>query len=368
MNVRVITSLRQFDALAPAWEALTAESGQRSPFLSHDWFACCWRTAGRNHKREVWVLEDDAAPVAFLPLVRWKGRHAGFPARMMGFLESPDTPFTDVPFVGSCEAVVGAFAEALQGRPGWDVLRLNKLPSGSQTLQALERLLPGRFLWRVVSRGRSPYVTIAGDWKNFLAQKSHRFRKTCRNIENRISRSGQVTVEEHRSVDPDAPVFGEVIEVSRQSWKGPRGLSMATMSGMPRFFRELTQRASANGWLHLWVLRLDGRAVATEYQIRSDGRLHALRADFDSMLANLSPGAALNQRIIETLFERTDVAEYDMGPGGNPYKLRWATGEHESVSIQVYAPTSYGRLLHAVDTRLIPLVRRWRARLRAACA
>ena len=39
MRVRLATSLREFDALAPVWRELTRESGQTSPFLSHDWFA-----------------------------------------------------------------------------------------------------------------------------------------------------------------------------------------------------------------------------------------------------------------------------------------------------------------------------------------
>jgi CelD/BcsL family acetyltransferase involved in cellulose biosynthesis len=143
---------------------------------------------------------------------------------------------------------------------------------------------------------------------------------------------------------------------------------MATMEGMPRFFREFTRRASANGWLHLWVLRLDGRAVATEYQIGENGSVHALRADFDASLAELSPGAGLNLRIMRLLFEGGRVREYDMGPGTNPYKLRWATGLHEAVSLEAYAPTASGRLAHGLVTRVLPRLRGLRDRWRAACA
>jgi len=143
---------------------------------------------------------------------------------------------------------------------------------------------------------------------------------------------------------------------------------MATMEGMPRFFHELTRRASANGWLHLWILRLDGRAVATEYQIGANGSIDALRADFDSGLADLSPGSHLLAEIIRALFERGDIREYNMGPGVNEYKLRWANGGHDLVSYEVYAPTRYGRLLHTADTRLIPRARQWRDRVSRLCS
>jgi CelD/BcsL family acetyltransferase involved in cellulose biosynthesis len=339
-----------------------------SPFLSHDWFACCWRTAGPNRRRELWLIEDVVGPVALIPLVYSREKIHGLPARHLRFLDSPDTPFAELPVARGMDEVIATFLEALRRRRDWDVLALSKLPAHSTTLKALQGALTGQFAWRVAGRIESPYLEIDGSWRQFLEGKTQRFRKTCRNLENRIMRAGRVTVEEHRQVDADGPLFAEVMEVSRQSWKGPRGFAMATMQGMPRFFRELTQRASANGWLRLWILRLDGRAAATEYQIGENGSVYALRADFDSSLAELSPGAYLNLRIVQSLFERQEIRQYDMGPGLNEYKLRWASGAHEAVALEAYAPTPYGRLLHTVETRLLPLVRRWRAGGNDRCA
>ena len=36
MKIRRITDRAGFDALAPVWDAVAAESGQTSPFHSHD--------------------------------------------------------------------------------------------------------------------------------------------------------------------------------------------------------------------------------------------------------------------------------------------------------------------------------------------
>src|SRR5262249_49971307 len=246
---------------------------------------------------------------------------------------------------------------------------LSNLPADCLTFKALGSALTGQFLWRVARRGQSPYLKVAGTWESFYRTKTQRFRKTCRSIENRIRAYGEVTVEEHCQVDPDGSLLRDVMEISRLSWKGPRGLAMATMQGMPRFFRELTQRASTNGWLHLWVLRLNNQAVATEYHIGTDDQLHALRADFDPAFGALSPGAYLNFSIIRSLFERPRVHRYNMGPGANDYKLRWASDADEVVALEVYAPTPYGRFLHAIETRLVPTARRWRNQLtRRRCA
>ena len=363
MKARLITSLREFDALAPIWQEVTREGNHGSPFVSHDWFACCWRTAGPDRHREVWLLEDAAGPVGFIPLVRWKARRRGLPVRMVAFLDSPDTPFIDLPIAGALDETFAAFASAFRDRRDWDVFSLQRVPVHSKTANALEVALGADFPYHVSGHERIPFLPITGGWEDFFRHRTQRFRKTCRNIENRLRRSGTVTVEEHRQVDPEGALFAEVMEVSRQSWKGPRGLAMATMEGMPRFFQELTRRASANGWLHLWILRLDGRAIATEYQIGADGAIDALRADFDSSLSELSPGSHLLAEIIRALFERGGFHQYNMGPGSNDYKLRWASDAHDLITYEVYAPTRYGHLLHGMETRVVPWMRQWRDRM-----
>ena len=362
VRVRRIETFREFVDLAPAWSELARASGQASPFLSHDWFWCCWQAEREGYRPEILVVEDSGGTLAILPTARWRGGRRALPVRRLGLFESPDAPWLDMLALGEPNRALAALLDHLVSRSDWDALLLQKLLAASPMVKALGDLLPGRLLWRRGNTLLSPYLTIAGTWEAFYRGKTQRFRKTCRNIENRIRRARDVVVEEHRSVDPDGPVFAEVLEVSRRSWKGAEGLAMATMRGMPLFFRELTRRASANGWLHLWILRLDGRAVATEYQIASGTSRHALRADFDEAVGNLSPGSYLNFRIVQSLFERGDVDEYDMGPVTNDYKLQWATGSHESVTLEAYAPTAYGRLLHGIETRLLPFARRWRDR------
>ncbi|HXG02814.1 MAG TPA: GNAT family N-acetyltransferase [Candidatus Binatia bacterium] len=364
MKLRRVTALREFDALAPVWEEVAREAGQSSPFLSHDWFACCWRTAGPQRRREVWVLEDSAGPLALVPLLHYRTRVRGLPVRVLSFLESPDTPFADLLVARGLDEVMTALVQALRERTDWDLLRLAKLPAAGPTAKALQGVLAAHLPSRVAGHEQSPYLRLAGTWEEFFRSRSQRFRKTCRSIENRIHRRGSLAVEEHRSVDPDGPVFRDLLEVSLASWKADRGVALATMDGMPRFFRELTRRASARGWLRLWVLRLEGRAIATEYQIGANGVVHALRADYDAALADLSPGAYLNLEIVRRLFGDPGLVVYDMGPGVNEYKLRWASGAHELVTLEFYAPTVAGRLLKGLETWLLPTARRWRDRLR----
>ena len=361
MKTRVVTSMHDFDALAPLWRDIVQERNDASPFSSHDWFSCCWRTASPRRAPEVTIVEDAAGPFALFPLARYRAAIRRLRVNVLTFLDSPDTPFAEFPVARDIAAAVSRFVDSLADRRDWDVLSLPKLRVDSPTVKALTSTLEGRLGWRIGTRDVSPYVALAGTWERYFRDKTQRFRKTCRNIENRLQRAGAVSLEEHRTVGADDAVFAELMEVSRRSWKAPHGVAVATMEGMQQFFADLTPRASANGWLHLWILRLDGRPVATEYQLAGGGVIHALRADYDSALSELSPGTYLNAAIVRGLFERPEAREYDMGPGTNEYKLRWASGAHEWVVFEIYNRTTLGRTLHAIENHLLPMARRWRA-------
>src|SRR6266851_1964364 len=58
MKTRRVESLAEFETLRSAWAAVVRESGQTSPFLSHEWFTCCWRGAGAARRPEAILVED----------------------------------------------------------------------------------------------------------------------------------------------------------------------------------------------------------------------------------------------------------------------------------------------------------------------
>jgi CelD/BcsL family acetyltransferase involved in cellulose biosynthesis len=279
----------------------------------------------------------------------------------VGMLNAPDTAFADWLIVGRPEPVIEVVLADLAGRRDWDVLALNALPAASLTLKALHAWLPGHYRWQPLPPLRSPYLNTTGTWEEFWAGTSQRFKKTVRNVRNRLAKAGNVSVEEHRAVSPDSSVFTDLLAVSERSWKAPRSLAIATMPAMPGFFRDLTAHASQRGWLRLWIMRLDGLPVATEYQLEADGRVHALRADFDSAVPDdLSPGTHLSAEIVRALFGRETVYEYDMGPGDDEYKSRWAGAARELGRLRIFRPGAYGALLYTAEARVLPTVRRLR--------
>jgi CelD/BcsL family acetyltransferase involved in cellulose biosynthesis len=209
----------------------------------------------------------------------------------------------------------------------------------------------------------TPYVEIRDGWDTFLRGRSPKFRKTHRNIANRIARVGGVTVEMFRE-DPSSLLLKETASVSSKGWKDAKGFSISSSPSTLRFFDELTRTASDEKWLYLWLLKVHGKPAAMEYDLLADGRAYALRADYDPGYRDLSLGRYLEAQILQHLFA-TNQLEYRTGPGLNTYKRHLTEQVRENHSVTIYRDRTRGVLVWALETRLVPPVRRVRDKLSA---
>lgn len=122
-------------------------------------------------------------------------------------------------------------------------------------------------------------------------------------------------------------------------------MALGTLPRVTEFFRALTRRAAKHGWLSLWVLRLNGRMVAIEYQLQAQGTVQALWSGVKPMSQGRLPPYALSLALLPGLFAGSRVYEYYSPPGADSEDLWWATGSHELIHLQVYRPGLYARLL-----------------------
>jgi len=82
LRIRRVEHEAEFQGLAGVWADLAERGGQTSPFLSHDWFACCWPAVGSGRHPEVLLVEEGGQPVAAVPLMRWKERQRWVPSQV----------------------------------------------------------------------------------------------------------------------------------------------------------------------------------------------------------------------------------------------------------------------------------------------
>jgi CelD/BcsL family acetyltransferase involved in cellulose biosynthesis len=349
LHIRSIDKAQDFKALAPIWARLTRETGQLSPFLSYDWFWCCWHGVWPQRRPEILVIEESAGPIAIVPLMHWREWVCGLPVRYVGFLEWPNTPWVDILTVGEYGSVLETFLDHLASRSDWDTAWLQKLPAISPTLKSLEGILPGRLPWRHAGHLLYPYIEIEGDWDRFVGAKHPLGTEFNRKLQAQLNCAGNVSLEEHRTIDLQSPFLQEALAIMNRSRQTDGDVAIATMPRTLEFFRELTRHAAKNGWLSLWSLQLDGHVVALEYQLRSNGKVQALWTGDDPAYRELLPGNVLHLAILQSLFEGGRVYEYSLIPGMQDAHHWWATASHETAHLKIYRPSLYPRLLERLE-------------------
>jgi CelD/BcsL family acetyltransferase involved in cellulose biosynthesis len=347
LHIRSVDNAQDFVALEPIWSRLTDETGQTSPFLSYDWFWCCWHGVWPQRYPEILVVEDRDAPIAIIPLMRWRARLYGLPVHYMSFLECPLSPITDLVTADQSDSVIELFLDHLTSRSDWDIVQLQKLPVTSPILDRFEHISPGRLSWRREDHLAYPYVRTDGDWERFCRMMSKSFGDTYRHIPVTLQRAGDLRLEEHRLVDPQGALFQETLTVMDLQTHGSH--ISTTMPRQREFFRALTQRATKNGWLSLWTLKLDGHVIAFEYHLRFHSTVRVLAAGEDPSYSPMRPWPELNLAILRTLFQSGCAHEYSLGPAVQHDHLWWANGNQQTVQLKLYRPSLYGRVLAQLD-------------------
>ena len=349
----------EFYALRNEWNQLAAASVPDSIFLRHEWFDAAWQWAREECRLRLLCVHRTDELIGICPLVEKRDRLG---LRTLAFLAVPDTQLCSIIAAPSLVLEVAqAVAKALRDRSArWDRLELNYLHSAAPATVELQLALSSYGLSnRPRSMGTNLVIALAGDWPSFYATRGRRLKKSNNLVANRLKESGELHLEGLQG-SPDANAsetwLQDFVDVSAHSWKRTTGLTL-DRPGPGAFIRRLTEHARNNGWMSLWRLSLNGAVVATEYQIRYRGDVHALRADFRDSLSALSPGSYLNWKMLEQLFAG-DAQRYHMGPGSNAYKLRWSETGDELLQLVAYSTSWRGQLRRVIELLAKPAARK----------
>ena len=363
-GVELVSDLAAFAALREPWSALAQAAAARdSVFLSHEWFDAAWRWQPSGSRLHLLCWYVDRRLRAVLPLVLRRTRSRGVAIRELAYLTVPDTQLCDLVVADDDRvAASAAIAAELGRRRDWDVIRLRHLAAGSAAGSDLRAQFDG-VATRSIEAPGNPFIALDSDWASYYATRSRRLKKAANLAANRLARAGRISIDWLQPGAAGADAFVErAVAISAQSWKTRTGNSL-DHAGPGAFIRRLSALAAQRGWLSIWILSIDDRPVAMEYQLVADGDVHGLRSDFDAAFEAVSPGSCLNRHLIERLFGR-GWRRYYLGPGDNAYKRRWAARAEPREELTVYARTLVGRGLARWEITLKPLAVRWRDRWR----
>lgn len=353
LRVRRVEDYETFVDLKSDWNRLQAQTESRSVFLRHEWFDAAWQWEKTSARLNFLCFYRDSTLIGTAPFVVRSAAVGGVAFQTLTFLTVPDTQIADLLSAKpNLPAVCRALARELRAqRNEWHVLELNKLHTGSSTIEVLTNELSATGLRPAVeSDGANLLLMLDEAWDKYYGRRSRRLKKGNNLVRNHIDAQFS-NVEVVHSSTADGELLADIIGVSKRSWKHSTGTTL-DRPGPNAFIERLTAHAAREGWLSVFCLYLDRQPAAMEYQIEYGGDVYALRADFVTELEAWSPGTYLNLEMLKKLFGK-GKARYLMGPGENAYKLRWAEASENMVRVRAFNDNTKARLVWTINSTLV---------------
>jgi len=352
--VELLADLERIEALAPEWHALACAC--REPLATPAWVLTMWRLLDREAQDpRVLVVRDGERLVGLAPLAV-DPRH---PRRGAWRLLSGDIPRT-VPLAlpGREWEVAGAVARTLaEQRPRPAVLALESVSAASVWPLALAEQWPVRMRpWsRRYFTMSSPTVALTqASFDDWLGSKSSNFRGQMRRMRRKFAQAGgtgRFSTQETLHDD-----IAALVRLHAGRWEG-RGESSIVAGGaeLAEAFEAVGRALLDDGGFRLRILELDGEAISAQLFAAAGGDVIYYNGGWDERHAQFKPAMLGILDAIEDAFARGEQ-RMDLGPGAQPYKLRFADGT-DPLSWWIVVPP--GRRMPLVLARTLPMTT-WR--------
>jgi CelD/BcsL family acetyltransferase involved in cellulose biosynthesis len=335
----------RLEPVAEEWNELAGALGA-PPFMHAGWTASWWSAFGRGALR-IFVIRHGGRIVALLPMGR---RH--------GALRSPTnahTPHFDLLAVDEEAAFALASALFASGAHEISISPLDARGQGLAALSAAARAAGYRTSAQPVLR--APYISGRTSLAAYQRSLSHNLRHDVERRLRRLLEVGAVSFQVCDVQERLDELLEEGFEVEASSWKGAGGTAIASQDSTRSFYRDVAHWAAPAGWLRLAFLRLDGRAIAFQFDLEVDGTYYSLKIGFDPAYERFSPGKLLAYTMISRAVS-SGLARYELLGTDESWKYRWTNTLHERVALRSFAPSVAGRLAWSSHAHVRPLARR----------
>jgi CelD/BcsL family acetyltransferase involved in cellulose biosynthesis len=315
-----ITDLAGIDAVEGDWRRLAVERG--NAFLTPEWFRCWWHHYGGDATPLVPVARADGSGEVrgLVPLMLPSSgrprvcRLAG--ANLGDHFHPVARPDDEVEV-----ATVAGQALAAASLP-WSVIALDKVELERPWLSALAGATGARTTSFVRAPAPLPLIDLArhADWDAYLGTRSSNLRQQVRRFERRLAKDHEVRLRRTREPAELRADLAVLFDLHDRRWEAQTSLSSETARA---FHSDFAAAALKNGWLRLWLLEVNGEAIAAWYGWRLGGRYAYYNSGFDPERSDLRPGLILLAGVIRAALEE-GADEFDFLLGDEAYKFRFA--------------------------------------------
>jgi CelD/BcsL family acetyltransferase involved in cellulose biosynthesis len=345
IQVRISEASGRVNGLRQEWAQLFNAAERPSPFLSWEWLSTWWRVLGTGRRLRLLEARQRSSGklVGLLALTAdAAGRNLALLGNGIGGADGLDM-LVHPAWAEETRAALAAMVAAM----GWDALALEDLPRGSPAVEALIFALDRAGARTAVERRfHCPTIALSGSFARWLAgvRRGETLARRRRWWSRRPGHRVELATPEQTPA-----AMEDLLRLHRMRWEGAGGSYGIPGPLVERFHREVAPLLAEQGWLRLYRL-FDGSsgapAIAAIYGLELGRRFHFYQSGYHPAWAARSPGLVLLSRALEDAFER-GLSDFELLRGAESYKLDWASGRRETVTLRASAPGWRGELARA---------------------
>ncbi len=335
-----VSTVAEFDALQPQWEALYAGDPTAQLFLSRPWLSAYFATT--PYPWTILALSENDRLVGALPISIRSAPHPRFPVgRELTFSAQGFADYNGMlALAGQESAVVRELAAWIAGLP-WERVRFED--ATDVRLRALCDVLGS-----AGARTDGPpqpcyYIELPASYETFLARLGAGTRRATLSGERRIAKLlPTARIARAEPADLGSSIDG-ILRVNRLRWGGS--------AIRERRYRRLLHAAYATGAARFHVVWDGARAIAgcASFVDPVRGTYAMWLFGHDPDYRHLNPGRALLSTVFAEAI-RDGFRQFDFLRGDDEYKQHYATGQRTNFSYVIERAGPRAALLRAAQT------------------
>lgn len=340
-----IEDTASFERLREEWNHLLEASAANGFFLTWEWLYTWWKHLSDGRRLFITALRCDRELVAIAPLaLRPPGVARLLPFRALEFLGSGIIGSDYLDFIvrrGKEAEAIKLLTEHLAGKKL--MMELTQLQRGTCLAMEVGARL-GRRDWTFAETKTNicPYIDLSGHaWQSYLAtlgsEHRYNFQRRLKNLTKRF----EVRFERALSEEQRREALALLVALHNRRWQGHGCSEAFYRAPLLSFHEEISRLALERGWLRLFVLRLDGKPVASLYGFMYRRTFYFFQSGFDPGYGKHSVGLVTMGLAIKSAIKE-GAEEYDMLHGDEPYKFHWTRAVRELGRLEFYPPGARG--------------------------
>ena len=333
---------------AEQWDALALAAG--APFMSVEWQQGWAESFGGGAASWTVLHDTDGSIRACTSVQRAQGR--------LSSTTNVHSPDWDV--LARDEQAQAELLVALIGERAARVSLQGMLAEGAGARVAERELAAQGYSVVSVPGPFCPWLTLPASWEELEAASSSSLRSQVRRRRRGLEREGELTFRVSGAPDSLARDLETFLKLEASGWKGRNGTAIVSKPSTESLYRSYAAGAAAKGWLRLYMLELDGEAIAADFGIAFAGTGVFVKTGFDEARARLSPGLVLRAEVLRSSIEE-GLTGYDFLGDPDIYKTRWTSETRPRVGMFAYRGLARPGYLYRSTMR--PLLKTARRRL-----